>query len=295
MPEHARLLVVDAFTPRPFAGNPAAVVLPDPDRPFSPPDDLPAEVLQLLAREMNLSETAFPGLPDAEGVRRLRWFTPSTEVTLCGHATLAAAHALLEDGATEDVLHFHSASGALRVRPEGSTGDGPPALRLDFPADPPKEGPPPPGLLEALGVLPGARWAAGARCGVVEVTDEAQLQSMAPDMEALRRVPLPVGMLGVSVTVAPEAPGPDIRSRFFGPWVGVPEDPVTGMAHCVLGPWWMARLGGQREIRARQGFGRGFDRGGELQVRMVGTDRVHLVGEAVTVVRGEVVLPPEGP
>lgn len=281
------LRIVDAFTHRPFTGNPAAVVLPSEG---SPPDDMPAEALQLMAREMNLSETAFPGRPDKSGVRRLRWFTPTTEVSLCGHATLAAAHALFEAGAAETregTLRFASTSGPLQVH--RSIRDGQTFLRLDFPADPPQDGPMPPGLAAAMGIFEGSPFAAGARCGVVQVPDEAFLMKMRPDMEALRRVPIPVGMLGVSATAPSEDPDTHFVSRFFGPWVGVPEDPVTGMAHCALGPWWGRRLDAP-ELEARQGGSPRFPRGGRLTVRMDGS-RVHLLGQAVTVLEGRIRAP----
>lgn len=266
--------VVDAFTRRPFSGNPAAVVLPGGE------GGLERELLQAIAAEMNLSETAFPSTPDTDGARELRWFTPATEVSLCGHATLATAHVLFEEGAPAP-LRFRSASGQLTVdREEDETSS--PRLRLDFPADPPLEGPPPPGLMEALGCFAETPFAAGARCGVVELPDVESVRSLRPDIDALRRVPLPMGMLGVSVTAATsDNEGPDFVSRFFGPWVGVDEDPVTGMAHCVLGPYWAARLGDT--LKARQLS----KRTGSLEVRMRG-DRVHLVGEAVTMARGRI-------
>jgi len=267
--------VVDAFTARPFAGNPAAVVLDA--------DGFPDELLQAVAAEMNLSETAFPHAPGLDGVRVLRWFTPTTEVSLCGHATLAAAHALLEAGAPPP-LRFLSRSGPLTVERDE---DG--RLRLDFPEDLPVEGPPPGGLLDALGVSDGTpvRFAAGARCALLELVEEDApfLASLAPDMRALGRVHLPDGVMGVSVTTRLGLPdGVDFASRFFGPWVGVDEDPVTGMAHCLLGPWWAERLG-----REQPGVGlealQGGARQGRLRVEMRGT-RVHLVGHAVTVAEG---------
>ena len=258
--------IVDAFTDGPWSGNPAAVVLPSDPAPSR-------ETRQAIAAELNLSETAFPSLPDAEGVRELRWFTPTTEVSLCGHATLATAHALLEEGAGSP-LHFSSHSGPLTVHLEE---DG--RLRMDFPADPPNFGPPPPGLMEALGVLDESPWGAGARCGIVLLEDESAVRALTPDLAALRRVPLPMGMLGVSVT----APGDEVDfvSRFFGPWVGVDEDPVTGMAHCVLGPYWAVETA-RTTLEARQGL----TRAGALTVRVEG-DRVHLIGHATTVARGE--------
>jgi PhzF family phenazine biosynthesis protein len=279
--------VVDAFTDRPFSGNPAGVVLPPDVGGEGPgPAALSDANLQAVAAELNLSETAFPYPAESDGTRRLRWFTPTTEVTLCGHATLAAAQALLEAGSTAP-LRFTSLSGPLEVRLEQGN-----RLCLDFPADPPREGAPPPGLLPALGLSAGdrVRYAVGARCALVELPDGqvSRLAALAPDMQALAAVPLPPGVMGVSVTVHPgpgDAEGPDFLSRFFGPWVGVNEDPVTGMAHCLLGPWWAARLD-RGALMARQGGGRG----GTLEVRVTG-DRVHLVGGAVTVAEGSLRLP----
>ncbi len=235
-----------------------------------------------IAAELNLSETAFPGLPGAGGRARLRWFTPTTEVSLCGHATLATAHVLLAEGFAEPPLTFDSLSGPLSV---DRTEEG--LLRLDFPSDPPSERATPDGLMEALGLPGGTPFFSGERCALVPVEDEAALVAVAPAMEALGRVRLPPGVMGVSVTAPGAEPGVDFVSRFFGPWVGVPEDPVTGMAHTVLGPWWAARLG-RDELEARQRS----RRGGALRVQVRG-DRTELLGRAVTVARGVLLLPGE--
>jgi len=267
--------VVDAFTQRPFAGNPAAVILPG-----AASDELDDRQRQWLAAEMNLSETAFPSPADDSGLRRLRWFTPSTEVSLCGHATLATAHALLEEGA-ESPLRFHSASGPLPVEEEEGG-----RLRLDFPADPPEPLPTPEGLMRALGLPPDTPFLSGSRCALVLLEKEAAVLAVEPDQGALGRVALPPGVMGVSVTAPGSEAEVDFVSRFFGPWVGVPEDPVTGMAHTVLGPYWADELG-QSELEARQRS----RRGGQIGVRVKG-DRVHLVGTAVTVARGRIRVPP---
>ncbi len=287
-PPGARLpfRIVDAFAEAPFGGNPAGVVLPSDLVPGGTDGrDLPDPVLQSVATELNLSETAFPSPPDPAlgGVRRLRWFTPTTEVSLCGHATLAAAHALVEAGAILP-LDFHSRSGPLRVTagPDG-------ALELDFPIDRPAEGSPPEGLLEALGVggVPGVRFATGARCALVELPEgvEELLDTLDPDFRALGSVRLRDGVMGVSVTARGGPGGAHFRSRFFGPWVGVDEDPVTGMAHCLLAPWWAPRLG-PGAMEAVQGR----DRAGRIQVRVDG-DRVRLGGRAFTVAEGTLLLP----
>ena len=268
--------LVDAFARRPFAGNPAAVVLPDPERPSA---SLPDALLQAIAQEMNLSETAFPDVPGEDGSRPLRWFTPTTEVSLCGHATLAAAHALLEEGVAEPPLRFDSRSGFLAVQ---RNDDG--TLGLDFPADPPSPAPAPPGLLQVLGAPPEAEFLQGQRCGLVRLKEEGVLRALAPDPRALGRIPLPEGMLGVSVTAPGQDDEVDFVSRFFGPWVGVDEDPVTGMAHTVLAPYWARELG-RDEMEARQRSARG----GELRVRVTG-ERVMISGAAVTVGKGELYI-----
>lgn len=272
--------VVDAFANGPFSGNPAAVVLPGPWTEALNEDDA---LLQAIAAEMNLAETAYPSEPDGSGRRRLRWFTPTTEVTLCGHATLAAAHALLEKG-VEAPLHFTSLSGPLVVEADG---DG--RLRLDFPSDPPQAADPPTGLMAALGLPAETPFLTGRRCAVVPLASARQVARLAPDMGALGRVTLPDGVLGVAATAPDDEDAGDIFSRFFGPWVGVPEDPVTGMAHTALAPYWTKRLG-KDELRARQGS----SRQGSLVARLEG-ERVHLVGRGITVARGELLLPLEIP
>jgi len=268
--------IVDAFTTRPFAGNPAAVILPG---PWS--EALTDAQRQQVAGEMNLSETSFPTPPAGDGSRGLRWFTPTTEVSLCGHATLATAHALLEEG-VEPPLRFRSLSGPLVVEVEEERG----FLRMDFPADPPRREESPEGLLEALRLPPDTPFLTGSRCALVVLDREADVLALEPDLNALGRVRLGEGVMGVSVTAGSDDDGVDFVSRFFGPWVGVPEDPVTGMAHTTLGPYWAMQLGRQR-LEARQRSARG----GELGVRVEG-DRVHLLGGAVTVARGEVIPPP---
>lgn len=270
--------VVDAFTQRPFAGNPAAVILPG-----AASDGLDDGQRQWLAAEMNLSETAFPSPMDDNGTRRLRWFTPSTEVTLCGHATLATAHALLEEGA-EAPFRFLSTSGPLTVEQEGGR-----RLRLDFPADPPEPLPAPEGLMQALGLPPDTPFLSGSRSALVPLDQEAAVLAVEPDQGALGRVALPPGVMGVSVTAPGSEADADFVSRFFGPWVGVPEDPVTGMAHTVLGPYWAQELG-RDKLEARQRS----RRGGELGVQVRG-NRVHLTGTAVTVARGRIRVPPAAP
>jgi PhzF family phenazine biosynthesis protein len=261
------LFQVDAFTAEPFAGNPAAVCLLEADAD-------PAW-MQSVAAEMNLSETAF--LRPSGGRWRLRWFTPTVEVELCGHATLASAHLLFSEGLADagEPVRFNSASGPLAARRDG---DG--AIWLDFPATPAAPVEPPAGLLDALGVG-GAGFVGRARFDwLVELADEAAVRDLAPDLRALGGL-TPDGM-GVIVTAAaaPGAAGYDFVSRCFVPSAGIDEDPVTGAAHCVLGPFWAGRLG-REELAGFQASARG----GLVRVRPEG-HRVHLGGHAVTVLRG---------
>jgi PhzF family phenazine biosynthesis protein len=257
-----KIYQVDAFTTKPFAGNPAGVCL------------LPAEReagwMQNVAREMNLSETAF--LVPREDGYGLRWFTPLVEVDLCGHATLASAYVLWEAGllAKDAEARFHTKSGLLTARKVGEE------IELDFPATPPSPAEAPKGLSEALGVVPKA--VGKSRFDyLVEVETEEMVRNLKPDHERLKRIEV----RGVIVTSTASTPGFDFVSRFFAPGAGVPEDPVTGSAHCCLGPYWMERLG-KKEMVAYQVS----SRGGIVRVRVEG-DRVLLGGEAVTIFHGE--------
>ncbi|MXX72356.1 MAG: PhzF family phenazine biosynthesis protein [Gemmatimonadetes bacterium] len=261
---------VDAFTDTPFSGNPAAVCLEI--------DALPDRAMANIAREMNLSETAFVYRAGEGGARRLRWFTPAVEVPLCGHATLASAHVLLREAGLPGPVRFHSLSGPLAVHAEGDR------LRLDFPANPAAEAPMPAGLADALGVgAGGATFAVSGKVALVVVGTEAEVLALRPDFGALARVVLPGGVMGVAATAPGAAPDVDFVSRFFAPWVGVDEDPVTGVAHTTLTPWW-SRVLGRAEMSARQRSARG----GALAVRDLG-ERVELVGQAVTVAKGHIV------
>ncbi|HZR98451.1 MAG TPA: PhzF family phenazine biosynthesis protein [Chloroflexota bacterium] len=256
------IVQVDAFTERPFAGNPAAVcVLP------APAD---AGWMQAVAREMNLSETAF--LVRRDGGYDLRWFTPAVEVDLCGHATLASAHVLWEDGHSppETPVRFWTRSGLLTVERQGDW------IEMDFPAKPQAPAEAPPGLAEALGAVP-HYVGRNDFDYVVEVESEAVLRGLTPDFAALRAIPV----RGISVTSRAATAGYDFVSRFFAPASGIDEDPVTGSAHCCLGPLWAERLG-RAELLAYQASARG----GVVRVR-VSDGRVYLGGQAVTVLRGE--------
>jgi PhzF family phenazine biosynthesis protein len=266
------LFQVDAFSAEPFAGNPAAVCL------LEDGGDADPGWMQRVAAEMNLSETAFlrPGAGPA--AYRLRWFTPTVEVELCGHATLASAHVLWTEGRVPagQAIRFDTASGPLAATP----GDGG-TIWLDFPATPAESAGPPAGLVEALGA--GApRWVGEARFDyLVELEDEAAVRELAPDPRRLGGL----GSRGLIVTAAAAAGsgGYDFVSRSFAPAAGIDEDPVTGSAHCTLGPFWAGRLG-RDELTGFQASARG----GLVQVRPRG-DRVHLGGQAVTVLRGQLV------
>ncbi|WP_441248664.1 PhzF family phenazine biosynthesis protein [Kitasatospora sp. McL0602] len=266
-----RIRVIDAFTDRPFAGNPAAVcVLDGPDWPEE-------GWMRRVAAEVNLSETAFvrPAGGDGGAGWALRWFTPTEEANLCGHATLATVHALRADGLlTEGWAGFASMSGVLRARPEP---DG--TITLDFPANPHDAVPTPAGLPEALGAAVLGAFDTGALGDLlVLLADEKAVRSLTPDIGAIGALPL----RGVIVTAPADDPsGPyQFVSRFFGPAVGIPEDPVTGSAHTALAPFWAARLGGTR-LTGYQASARGG-----LVVCELTAGRVLLSGSAVTVLEG---------
>jgi len=257
---------VDAFTAEPFKGNPAGVCL------LKAPAE--ASWMQNVAREMNLAETAFP-LPEGDGFR-LRWFTPKVEVKLCGHATLATAHILWEEGilAAGREARFETLSGRLTARRDGEW------IELNFPARPVQPGLPDwaETLVGALGVKP-SFIGLSAEDVLVEVADEAAVRSLDPDIGTLGTLPA----RGVIVTSRAADPGFDFVSRFFAPAVGVDEDPVTGSSHCVLTPYWARRLG-KVSMTAFQASARG----GVLRVRL-DDDRVRIDGHAVTVFRGEMI------
>jgi PhzF family phenazine biosynthesis protein len=253
---------VDAFTDKPFAGNPAAVcVLPEPrDENW----------MQTVAREMNLSETAFLHRHD-DGFN-LRWFTPAVEVALCGHATLASAHVLWETGElkSDEQARFYTQSGLLTAKREGDW------IELDFPAKREEPAEAPDGLSRALGIEP-VYVGRNVFDYLVLVESEEVLRGIQPDFTSLRLLKV----RGVIVTSLSDSTDYDFVSRFFAPGSGVDEDPVTGSAHCCLGPFWASRLNKQ-ELTAYQAS----ERGGVVRVR-VGGDRVHLGGQAITVMRGE--------
>jgi predicted PhzF superfamily epimerase YddE/YHI9 len=260
--------VVDAFSDAPFRGNPAGVCLA--------PEQADPAWMQAVAAEINLAETAFL-FPRTRGDFDLRWFTPLVEVDLCGHATLASAHRLWEEGlADEGIIRFHTRSGILTASRAHAE------IELDFPSAPPRGIPPPPGLAEALGAQ--VVWTGENALGdlLVEMPDDAAVRSLAPDFVALAALPA----RGVIATAAAERRfdvGHDFVSRFFAPRVGIDEDPVTGSAHCALAPFWSERLG-----RAELVGWQASARGGIVRTRVDG-DRVALGGRAVTVWKGELV------
>ena len=259
--------VVDAFTESAFSGNPAAVVLLDGPRE--------AAWLQSVAAELNLSETAFleplPEPSENPAQIGLRWFTPTVEVDLCGHATLASGHILYQLGFTASI-EFSSRSGLLGV---AQGGDG--TIVLDFPSRPPRTAPDIEGLGQALGVEPTWVGRGGDNDVFVEVRDESTLRSLAPDIGGLSTV----DARGIIVTaLADEACPYDVVTRFFAPRAGINEDPVTGSAHTAVAPYWAQRLE-RTELLAYQASARG----GLLALQVVG-DRVLLGGHAVTVVEG---------
>ncbi|MCA8993832.1 MAG: PhzF family phenazine biosynthesis protein [Planctomycetaceae bacterium] len=256
---------VDAFANRPFRGNPAAICLlaeeADPDW------------MQDVAAEMNLAETAF--VRPLQNGFELRWFTPIFEVDLCGHATLAAAHVLWTESIVdlEATITFHTRSGPLTCRRDGRL------IELDFPATPPEPVDAAHELLAALGISEASYIGRSPFDKVVVVDSEELVRSLEPDFARLAEFP----MRGVIVSAALENSEFDFISRFFAPAAGVNEDPVTGSAHCCLGPYW-AQILGKSDMLAFQAS----KRGGVVQVR-VRDDRILLGGEAVTIMKGELI------
>lgn len=261
-----RQWTVDAFASGPFRGNPACVV-----QPF---DTWPAAGwMQALAMENNQAETAFLLRSDDPSRWALRWFTPTMEVDLCGHATLASAHVLMAElGVGADSLTFDSRSGPLYVRRAGA------GYELDFPADPPRRTGVPDGLAEALGAEPQEVWA--GRYLVAVMGDAATVRGLTPDIGALHRIAgeATEGPGNIVVAALSDDPAFDVVDRFFAPGSGVAEDPATGSAHCILAPLFADKLG-RPDVRFFQAYP---GRGGEIQTEMAG-DRVRLRGQAVTV------------
>lgn len=263
------ILQIDAFTAEPFKGNPAAVCLLD--------DSQPAAWMQNVAAEMNLSETAFVVPRQSGDDFDLRWFTPTIEMPLCGHATLASAHALWETGrlAAAKEARFHTLSGLLTARRTGGL------IEMDFPALFTRPAELPPLVQEALPVTPRTvrvSWRSDGSAGnyLLELAAEEEVRSLKPNFDLLRKFTT----AGVIVTARGDGAPYDFVSRYFACYAGIDEDPVTGGAHCVLTPYWAAQLG-KTELQAYQASARG----GAVSVRLNG-ERVVLAGAAVTVLRG---------
>jgi PhzF family phenazine biosynthesis protein len=258
-----KIVQVDAFTNQPFSGNPAAVCIMDGAR-----DE---HWMQNVAREMNLSETAFL-YPDNDGYR-LRWFTPTVEVDLCGHATLASAHVLYETGALpqEKQARFHTRSGLLTADNDNGW------IRLDFPAKDPVKAEAPPMFDKALGGVATKFIGKNVFDYIVEVESADVVRNLKPNLSMLEIVEA----RGVIVTARSDDERYDFVSRFFAPASGVPEDPVTGSAHCCLAPYWAGVLNKQEMVGYQASA-----RGGVVKVAMR-DERVLLYGQAVTVLRGE--------
>ncbi len=271
-----RIRIVDAFTDRPFGGNPAGVLLLEGGFP-------PDAWLQQVAAEVNLSETAFAHpLPPGGGADwALRWFTPTAEVDMCGHATLATAHVLATSGLAAGTVRFAARCGILKV-----TADGDGTLVMDFPTSCLTEVEPEAAVERALGATAKSVHDTSEHIGdlVVELADERTVRELTPDHAALRGY----SRRGIIVTAAAEDPsrGYDFVSRGFFPAVGIDEDPVTGSAHTALAPFWAERLG-RTELVGLQGGART----GLVRVRLQG-DRTLLIGRAVTVVDGELLSAP---
>ena len=257
-----KIYQVDAFTEEPFSGNPAAVCIME--------NEADGEWMQKVAMEMNLSETAFL-YPEEDGYN-LRWFTPTTEVDLCGHATLASAHILWEEGFLDPDkdARFKTKSGILGASKKDEI------IELDFPSAVAQEVPVPEGLLESLNVEP-LYVGKNKFDYLVQVDREAIVRNLEPDLSRLKDLPA----RGVIVTSISKDPAYDFISRFFGPASGIDEDPVTGSAHCCLGPFWGKRLGKS----GLTGF-QASKRGGTVHVTLKG-ERVILGGKAVTVFKGD--------
>ena len=258
-----KIVQVDAFTDQPFSGNPAAVCIMEEAR-----DE---RWMQNVAQEMNLSETAF--LHPENGGYRLRWFTPTVEVDLCGHATLASAHVLYETGALpqDKQARFLTRSGLLTADNDNGW------IRLDFPAKEPVAAEPPPMFDKALGGAKTTYIGKNVFDYIVELESADAVRNIKPNLSLLEIVEA----RGVIVTAPSDDKRYDFVSRFFAPAAGVPEDPVTGSAHCCLAPYWAAKLGKPEMIGYQASA-----RGGVVKVAMR-DDRVLLYGQAVTVLRGE--------
>ena len=273
--EKISIYQIDAFTDQAFKGNPAAICLIM--------KEYPDEILQQIAAEMNLSETAFLYISEEVNLKeinsfRLRWFTPKVEVNLCGHATLATAALLFyEINIYSDNVTFHTLSGDLKAfrRDEG--------VVLDFPLHDPKDIEPPKELLEVLGVDKAINVAYSSKVKdvLVELENEEQIKEIQPDFEKMKELDLNLAIRGVMIT-ARVTENYDFVSRFFAPWAGINEDPVTGSAHTILTPYWSKRLNKEEMLAFQMS-----ERGGKLRVKMLENNRVEIAGNAMLVLKGE--------
>jgi PhzF family phenazine biosynthesis protein len=258
---------IDAFTDEPFHGNPAVVCMLE--------KTLPDKIMAGIAKEMNLSETAFVAV---EGDHfKLRWFTPKIEIKLCGHATLATARALRDLGIIKTPeIHFETLSGILTARYDNDW------IELNFPVLPASESIPPEGLCNALGIATTPHWIGvnAHRNWIVDLGDENAVRALSPERSATMSLPVH----GIIATARASTKPYDFVSRFFAPEAGVFEDPVTGSSHCALTPYWAERLG-KKELVAYQAS----ERGGSLRVRLEG-DRVCIAGRSVIIARGDFAL-----
>lgn len=254
------IYTVDAFTDKPYKGNPAGVCLLETGKPD--------KWLKNVAAEMNLSETAF--LVKVKDGFMLRWFTPKAEVDLCGHATLASAHLLWETGAAEEEIKFHTKSGMLKAKKYRNW------IELDFPLEPEEETEAPNLLNESLGVP--FKYVGKNRIDyIVEVENQKTVENLQPDFGLMKML----SGRGVIVTAPSDETGIDFVSRCFFPSIGINEDSVTGSAHCCLGPYWAKKFN-KREFIARQVS----ERGGLLKLNVL-DERILIYGQAVTVIKGE--------
>jgi PhzF family phenazine biosynthesis protein len=278
--EAVPLYLVDAFTEEPFKGNPAAVCLLK--------SSYPTDILQTIAAEMNLSETAFLHNLEKKRLKEskifsLRWFTPKVEMPLCGHATLASAAVLFYDvGVSTNEVVFETMSGKLTAKKEEKS------VILNFPTGDLSSLNPPPELLDALGVddYKDAGYCRKTGNLLIILHDEKTLRSLKPNFELMKATPAKEKIRGV-ITTSLGHPPYDFVSRYFAPWIGINEDPVTGSAHTTLALYWSNKLG-KREMLAFQAS----PRGGTLTVRLhPNNDRVDLIGKAVIISKGELYLP----
>jgi PhzF family phenazine biosynthesis protein len=266
----AAIYQVDSFTKLPFSGNPAGVYISDVEQDY--------ETCIKIAREMNLSETAFPVRTTDDNHYRLRWFTPTTEVPMCGHATLATSWVHFTELGIDGDIYYETLSGQLKV---SRIGDD---LKMDFPSELPFRIDLDRSVGEALDCNGMAYYSTGTRKLLFEISDRKKLEGLHPDFSKMEKLSVGVPLRGLIVTCKGDGEF-DFFSRYFAPWVGINEDPVTGSAHTVLGPFWSERLG-KDKLRAYQAS----QRGGEIRLEILDGNRISIIGNAVTVIRGQMLV-----